>query len=85
MSSSIMETQLVRSLQTEPELARRGCQIAAATNIGVLISRAGRPRGLWSWRHGEFAFTPQGATEPAVEVGTVAEAVQYTLKVVCPD
>lgn len=85
MSSSIMETQLIRSLQTEPELARRGCQIAAATNAGVLISRAGRHRGLWSWHNGSFAFVPHGGTDPAVEVDTVAEAVQYTLRVVCPD
>jgi hypothetical protein len=85
MSSSIMETQLIRSLQTEPELARRGCQIAAATNAGVLISRAGRPRGLWSWRGGSFAFVPHSGTATAIEVDTVAEAVQYTLRVVCPD
>lgn len=85
MSSSIMETQLIRSLQAEPELAKRGCNIIAATNAGVLISRTGRPRGLWTWRDGGFQFTPQGAGEPAIEVDTVAEAVQYTLRVVCPD
>lgn len=85
MSSSIMETQLIRSLQVEPELARRGCQIVAATNAGVLISRGGQPRGLWSWQNGTFAFVPHGSTESAIEVDTVAEAVQYTLRVVCPD
>ena len=85
MSSSIMQAQLIRSLQAEPELARRGCNITAAANAGVLISRAGRPRGLWAWRHGNFAFRPQGALDPAIEVETVAEAVQYTLRVVCPD
>lgn len=85
MSSSIMETQLIRSLQAEPELARRGCNITAATNAGVLISRAGRHRGLWVWRDGGFGFTPHGAAEPAIEVDTVAEAVQYTFRVVCPD
>lgn len=85
MSSSIMETQLIRSLQTESELIKRGCNVTAANNAGVLISRTGRARGLWVWNDGSFAFTPQGGTDPVIEVDTVAEAVQYTLRVICPD
>jgi hypothetical protein len=84
MSSSIMETQLIRSLQTESELIKRGCNVIA-TSSGVLISRTGRARGQWVWNDGSFAFTPQGDTDPVIEVDTVAEAVQYTLRVICPD
>lgn len=84
MSSSIMETQLIRALQIEPELARRSCTITADATAGVLISRGGRSRGVWAWEDGLFAFTPHGETAPAVEVETVAEAVHYTLEVICP-
>ncbi len=84
VSSSIMEVQLIRSLQAEPELQKRGCGVAA-TSEGILISPAGRNRGVWTWRNGTFAYTPQGFTAPTVEVETVAEAVQHTVQVICGD
>jgi hypothetical protein len=80
-----MEAQLIRALQAEPELARRGCTIVADTSSGVVISRPGRNRGVWAWLDGAFTYTPHGFTEPTVEVETVAEAVQYTLNVICTD
>lgn len=79
-----MEAQLIRSLQAEPELTKRGCSIVA-TNDGVTITRPGRNRGMWTWQDGAFTYTPHGFSEPTVEVETVAEAVQYTLNVICPD
>lgn len=82
VSSSIMETQLIRSLQAEPELARRGCSVAA-TGEGILVTRPGVTRGLWRWRGGAFVYTPQDAGSAAADAETIAEAVQYTLNVIC--
>lgn len=79
-----METQLIRSLQAEPELTKRGCSIVA-TNDGIIITRPGLNSGMWAWQDGAFTYTPQGRSEPTVEVETVAEAVQYTLNVICAD
>jgi hypothetical protein len=79
-----MEAQLTRGLQAEPELTRRSCTIVA-TSDGIIIARPGRTRGTWAWRDGAFTYTPQGHSDPTVEVETVAEAVQYTVNVICDD
>lgn len=85
MSIGIMERQLLRGINADGHLASRGITAQNPPAGGVVVARRGHVRGTWAWENGAFVLTVAGAAAPAVEVETVAEAVQYTREHLCPD
>ena len=84
MSKTIMESQLMKLLQADPDLAARGCTAETQMAGGIAILRGGHHRGLWTWHRTHFAFTPGGYGAPNCEVDTAVEALLYTRNLICP-
>jgi hypothetical protein len=53
--------------------------VVRGTPYGMLIVLGERPIGLWSMLGAKFAFRDLASYEPALEVGSVEEAVDVTI------
>ena len=84
MSKAIMEAQLLRLFEADPDLAARGCTAEAQPTGGIAVLRGGHHRGLWAWQRTHFAFTPGGYGAPNCEVDTAVEALIHTRNIICP-
>ncbi len=83
-STTIMEEGLLKSLRSDPDLARRGCVATPLTPGGVAIEVHGQRRGQWAWRAGAFGYTRTDATAADIVVETIAEALHYTRITIAP-
>jgi hypothetical protein len=77
MSTAIMEAQLRAALDTDLELAKRGCRTRFRPPSGVAVEFKSTEAGVWHWKNGRFELLVDGKG-PIVTVYTVAEAVRYT-------
>jgi hypothetical protein len=77
MSTAIMEAQLRAALDTDLELAKRGCRTRFHHPSGVGVEFKSTEVGVWHWTNGRFELLVDGKG-PVVSVDTVAEATRYT-------
>jgi hypothetical protein len=73
------EKALHDSLEQSVELLNLGGSVAKGATFGTLVLLGERPIGLWSHRHGMYEFRELASYDPALEVATVAEAIDVTI------
>jgi hypothetical protein len=77
MANAIMEGQLRTAIDTDSELANRGCGTRLLQPSGLSVHFGAMEVGVWYWRNGRFELFVDGKG-PVVALGTVAEALRYT-------
>lgn len=79
MAVKSLDQQLADALLEHETLILKGYSFDVRDDLGVVVARGDLVRGIWRCQPHKLSWTPAGSFEPSVYVGTVEDAVNFTL------